>query len=141
MTVAVRYYSRGGKTKKLADAVARAVGTEAKPVSEKLASDADVLFLCTAPYAFDVDDEVKSFIKGIDVTVKKAVAISSSAMLKSIRKYLESPFAEKKIPLSNEEFSCRGEFLMLHKGKPDNDDLRAAADFAKGFVSQGESDS
>ncbi len=136
MTVAVRYYSRGGNTKKLADAVARAVGTEAKPISEKLDSDTDVLFLCTAPYAFDVDDEVKSFIARIDVSVKKAVAVSSSAMLKSIRKYLEKPFAEKKIPLSQKEFSCRGQFLVLHRGKPDDGDLKAAADFAKAVVAE-----
>lgn len=141
MTVAVRYHSRGGKTKKLAQAAAEAAGVEAKPVSEPLIADTDVLFLCTAPYAFDVDDEVKAFIKGIDVSVKTAVLISSSAALKSIRKYLEQPFAEKKIPLSGEEFSCRGEFLMLNKGRPNREDLQAAADFARRIVSQAENDS
>lgn len=136
MTIAVRYYSRGGKTQKLAQAVADAVGAEAKSIAVPLDADTDILFLCTAPYAFDVDDKVKTFIGGIGVTVKKAVAVSSSAMLKSIRKMLEKPLAEKKIPLSEEEFSCRGEFLMLHKGKPDSGDLRAAADFARRVVSQ-----
>ncbi len=136
MTVEVRYYSRGGKTKKLADAVAKAVNTEAKPVTEKLAGDTDILFLCTAPYAFNVDGAVTAFIRSIDVTVKKAVMISSSAALKSIRKYVEKPFAEKHIPLSKEEFSCRGEFLMLHRGKPNAADLQAAADFAKRVVSR-----
>lgn len=139
MTVEVRYHSRGGKTKKLAEAVAEAAGTQARPVSEPLAADTDVLFLCTAPYGFNVDDEVKQFISGIGVKVNQAVAVSSSAMLKSIRKYLAKPLEEKNIPLSQEEFSCRGEFLMLHKGKPDADDLKAAADFAKGILARSES--
>ncbi len=137
MTVAVRYYSRGGKTKRVADAVAKAVGTEAKPITEPLASDTDVLFLCTAPYAFDVDDKVKDFIRGIGVKVKKAVAVSTSGKIKSIRKYMEKPFAEKKIPLSSEEFSCRGEFMMLNKGRPNSEDLKAAAEFAKRVVKPG----
>ena len=34
MNIAVRYYSRGGNTKKIAEAIAKAVGVEAKTVSE-----------------------------------------------------------------------------------------------------------
>ena len=33
MKVAVRYFSRGGNTKKLAEAIASAIGVEAKDVS------------------------------------------------------------------------------------------------------------
>ncbi len=135
MKIAVRYYSRGGNTKKVANAIAKAVGVKAKPISEPLAENVDILFLGTAPYAFDVDDEVKSFISGIGVSVGKAVIFSTSAAVKSIRKYVEKLFEEKKIPLAREEFSCRGSFLMLHRGKPNADDLRAAADFARKIIS------
>ena len=34
MKIAVRYYSRGGNTKKLADAIAEELGVESLPVSE-----------------------------------------------------------------------------------------------------------
>ncbi len=131
MKVAVRYHSRGGKTKKLAEAVAQALNVEAKAVSEPLKEDVDILFLCTAPYAFDVDSEVKAFIGGINVSVGKVVLMSTSAMLKSIRKYVEKPFGEKNIPIASAEFSCRGEFMIAHKGRPNEADLKAAVEFAR----------
>ena len=65
MKIAVRYYSRGGNTKKIAEAISEAVGVEAKTVSEPLTEDVDILFLGSAPYAFNVDDEVKKFIGNI----------------------------------------------------------------------------
>lgn len=131
MKIAIRYYSKGGNTKKIADAAARAVGAEAKPVSEPLTGDADILFLCTAPYKFDVDNEVKAFINGIGVSVGRVVLFSTSASVRPIRKYVEKLFAEKGIPLEKEEFFCGGEFLMLHKGRPNEADLQDAADFAR----------
>ena len=126
MKIAVRYYSRGGNTKKIAEAIAEAVGVEAKTVSEPLAEDVDLLFLGSAPYAFDVDDEVKKFIGGIQVSVGKVVNFSTSAAVKSTRKYVETLLAEKKIPVA---------FAMLHKGRPNEADQKAAADFAKKILS------
>ena len=135
MKLAVRYYSRGGNTKKIAEAIAKAVGVEAKPVSEPLTEDVDILFLGSAPYAFDIDDEVKKFISGIHVSVGKVVNFSTSAAVKSTRKYVEKLLADKKIPVAKEEFSCRGAFAMLHKGRPNEADQKAATDFAKGIIS------
>ena len=135
MKIAVRYYSRGGNTKKIAEAIAKAVGVEAKTVTEPLDEDVDILFLGSAPYAFNIDEEVKKFINGIHVSVGKVVNFSTSAAVKSTRKYVEELLAEKKIPVAKEEFSCRGAFGMLHKGRPNEDDQKAAADFARGIIS------
>ncbi len=38
MKIAIRYYTRSGNTKKLADAISEAVGVEAKATSESLAA-------------------------------------------------------------------------------------------------------
>ena len=135
MKLAVRYYSKGGNTKKIAEAIAKAVGTEAKTVTEPLDEDVDILFLGSAPYAFDVDDEVKNFIGNINVSVGKVINFSTAAVIRSTRKYVEKLFAEKNIPVAKEEFSCRGAFAMLHKGRPNEDDLKSAAEFAKKIVS------
>ena len=35
------------------------------------------------------------------------------------------------IPMDEREFHCRGEFKGIHKGRPNEDDLRAAAEFAR----------
>ena len=135
MKLAVRYYSKGGNTQKIAEAIAKAVGTEAKTVTEPLDEDVDILFLGSAPYAFDVDDEVKNFIGNINVSVGKVINFSTAAVIRSTRKYVEKLFAEKNIPVAKEEFSCRGAFAMLHKGRPNEDDLKSAAEFAKKIVS------
>ena len=37
--------------------------------------------------------------------------------------------AEKDIPLAQEEFYCRGSFAMLHRGRPNEKDLRDAGNF------------
>ena len=51
MKIAVRYYTRSGNTKKLAEAIAKAVGAEAKTVDEPLWEDVDILFLGSSVYA------------------------------------------------------------------------------------------
>ena len=135
MKVAIRYYTRGGNTKKLADAIAEAIGVEAKTTAEPLTEDVDILFLGSSVYAYGVDDEVKKFIKEIDVKVGKVVNFSTAAIIKSTYKQVEKLLAEKNITLAKEEFACKGSFAVMHKGKPDADDCKAAAEFAKKIVS------
>ena len=62
MKAAVRYYTRSGNIKKLAEAIAKAVGVEAKTVDEPLREDVDILFLGSSVYAYGVDDSIKNFI-------------------------------------------------------------------------------
>ena len=135
MKVAIRYYTRGGNTKKLADAIAEAIGVEAKTTAEPLTEDVDILFLGSSVYAYGVDDEVKKFIKGIGVKVGQVVNFSTAAIIKSTYKQVAKLLAEKNIPFAKEEFACKGSFAVMHKGKPDADDCKAAADFAKKIVS------
>lgn len=135
MKVAIRYYTRGGNTKKLADAISEAIGVEAKTTAEPLTEDVDILFLGSSVYAYGVDDEVKKFISGIDVKVGRVVNFSTAALIKSTYKQVAKLLAEKNIPFAKEEFACKGSFAMMHKGKPDADDCKAAADFAKKIVS------
>ena len=45
MKIAVRYYTKTGNTKRLAEAIAEAVGVEALPISEPVGEPVDLLFL------------------------------------------------------------------------------------------------
>lgn len=136
MRVAVRYYTRTGNTKKLADAIASAVGVNAEPVSVPLREDVDILFLGSSVYAAGVDDAVRNFIDGIGVNVGKIVNFSSAALLKSTYKQVSRIAEGKGITMASDEFACRGSFKFMHKGKPDAEDLKAAAEFAKFIVQQ-----
>ena len=62
MRTAVRYYTRGGNTKRLAEAVAQAVGTEALPISTPVDEPVDILFLGNSYYAFNIDPTVRDVI-------------------------------------------------------------------------------
>ncbi len=131
MNIAVRYFTRSGNTKKLAEAVAKAVQTEAKDVSVPLTEKADILFLGSSYYAFDADEAVKKFIAENKDMIGKIVCVGTSAMMKSMKKPVAKIAAPLGIAVADEEFHCRGEFKMFHKGKPDADDLSRAAEFAQ----------
>lgn len=136
MKLAVRYFTRSGNTKKLAEAIVSAVGVEAKPVSAPLKEDVDILFLGSSVYAYGVDDAVKTFINRIQGKVGKVVNFGTAAIIKSTYPQVAKLLAAKNIPLAAEEFACRGSFALLHKGKPDENDCKQAAEFARRIVSE-----
>ena len=135
MKIAVRYYTKGGNTKRLAEAVAKATGAEALPISVPVTEKADILFLGNSYYAFSIDPEVKKFISTLSKDkVGKIVNFGSAAMLNSTWKKVKAEADKVDIPLDEREFHCRGEFKGVHKGRPNEEDLNAAADFAKRIV-------
>jgi flavodoxin len=138
MTVAVRYYTKTGNTKRLAEAVAGAVGVQALPVSVPVDEYTDILFLGNSYYAFSIDPEVRDFIRSLDAAkIGRIVNFGSAAMLNSTWKKVKEETDRKGIALDEREFHCRGEFMGIHKGRPDENDLRAAADFAINIVEAG----
>ncbi len=135
MKIAVRYYTKTGNTKRLAEAVAQAVGTEALPISVPLTEKADILFLGNSYYAFTIDPEVREFIRSLDrEKVGRIVNFGSAAMLNSTYKKVKAEADRAGIPMDEREFHCKGEFKGLHRGRPNGEDLKAAADFARKIV-------
>ncbi len=135
MKVAVRYYTKTGNTKRLAEAVAKALGVEALPLSEPVEERVDLLFLGNSYYAFSIDPEVRDFIRSLDRDkVGKLVNFGSAAMLNSTWKKVKAEADKAGIPMEEREFHCKGEFKGIHKGRPNADDLKAAAAFASQIV-------
>ena len=135
MNVAVRYYTKTGNTKRLAEAIAKAVGAEALPLSSPIEEPVDVLFLGNSYYAFSIDPEVRAFIQGLDKSkVGRIVNFGSAAMLNSTYNKVKAEADKVGIPMDEHEFHCKGEFKGLHKGRPNADDLAAAANFAKSIM-------
>ena len=135
MKIAVRYYTKTGNTKRLAEAVAKAVGAEAQPISVPVAEQVDILFLGNSYYAFSIDPEVRQFVASLDPKkVGKIVNFGSAAMMNSTWKKVKAVADRAGIPMDEREFHCKGEFKGLHKGKPDESDLKAAAEFAAKIV-------
>ena len=134
MNIAVRYYTRGGNTKKLAKAIEEAIGVEAKDLSSPLEEKADILFLGCSYYAFDVDAAVKSFIEDNKDNIGEIILFGTSAMIKSMIKPIKKVADPVSVPVSNQEYHCWGEFKMFHKGHPDAADIAGAGAFAKAIA-------
>lgn len=136
MKIAVRYYSRGGNTKKLADAIASEAGVKAETVDQPLREPVDVLFLGSSVYAAGVDDSVKKFIADLDPSMaKRIINFSTAALLPSTYNQVSKLLSEKGMKLDPEEFHCRGSFAIMHKGHPDAKDLNDARAFVRKVLS------
>lgn len=134
MTTAVRYLSLSGNTKKVADAIASAVGVEAKSIGTPLEEKVDVLFLGSAVYAFGVDLAIGEFIKNNASKIGKIANFSTAALVPSTYKQVKKIAEQNNISMMEEEFHCRGKFKMMHKSRPNEDDLMAAKEFAKSLI-------
>jgi len=132
MNYAVRYYTKTGNTKRLAEAMAQELGVEALPISAPIEEKVDLLFLGNSYYAFSIDPEVRDFIKSLDkAKIGKIVNFGSAAMLNSTYKKVKAEADKVGIPMMETEFHCKGEFKGIHKGRPNADDVKAAAAFAR----------
>ena len=139
MTYAVRYYTKTGNTKKLAEAMAKELGVEALPISAPIEEKVDVLFLGNSYYAFNIDPEVKNFVGSLSKEkVDKIVNFGSAAMLNSTYKKVKAEADKVGVPMLEQEFHCKGEFKGIHKGRPNEDDVKDAAEFAKKIKEEGE---
>ena len=135
MTFAVRYYTKTGNTKRLAEAIAKELGVEALPISEPVNEAVDYLFLGNSYYAFTIDPEVKAFVASLDKTkIGKIVNFGSAAMLSSTYKKVNKVADKVGIPVDGKEFHCKGEFKGIHKGRPNEEDIAAAVVFARQYI-------
>ena len=76
----------------------------------------------------------------IDVNLYHAVKsddarkVLSTKMPDSVKAVLKAEAEKTGIRMDEREFHCKGEFKGIHKGKPDEEDLKAAAAFARSVM-------
>ncbi|MEE3420974.1 MAG: hypothetical protein VZR02_07740 [Lachnospiraceae bacterium] len=127
MTAAVRYYSRSGNTKLLADAIARGAGVAAIPVDDPgaaITEHVDVLFIGGALYAYGLDSHLKKYLAELDGSkVKKAVVFSTTWLSKHSLDLISQALRAKGIHVE--------EKTLYAKSKPGPAYLKEAEAFAK----------
>ncbi|MHB8131576.1 MAG: flavodoxin family protein [Mobilitalea sp.] len=134
MKIAVRYHTRLGNTKKLADAIASIAGVKAETLEVKLDQDVEILFLGSSVYAAGVDQKVKDFIMKLNPNLKKVVCFSTAAILKSTYSQVSKLLSERNIKVDKREFHCRGSFTVMHKGHPNREDIAEVEKFTKDIL-------
>ena len=130
MNIAVRYYSKSGNTRAVAEAVAEAVGVKAVSVDTAEADikeSVDLLFIGGALYAYGLDKHLKEYLKTLKKeNVKKAVVFSTSWFSKHSVDLIKNGLKEAGIPVEEEFFYV--------KNKPSDEQKKQAADFARKFI-------
>lgn len=134
MKIAIRYYTMTGNTRKLAEAISEAVGVEAETIDKPLGEDVDILFLGSSVYAAGADPKVRKFIHDIDVNVGKVVNFSTAALIDSTYRQIKKEVEKRGFVMDENEFHCRGSFKLLHKGRPNDEDLENAKAFANSII-------
>ena len=86
MNIEVRYYSRSGNTKLLAEAISKALNVPAISVdadNSAINENVDVLFIGGALYAYGLDKNLKKYLEELDGSkIGKAVVFSTSWLSK-----------------------------------------------------------
>ncbi len=127
---AVRYYSRSGNTKIVAEAIARGIGVQAVSVDAadaKMNEPVDVLFIGGALYAYGIDKNLQTYIAGLDAgKVKKAVVFSTSWISKHSLDLIKKGLTEKGIAVEEETFYV--------KNKANAEQIKQAEAFGKKYA-------
>lgn len=135
MKIAIRYYTKSGNTAKLAKAIEEVTGVKAETVEVPLTEPVDILFLGSSVYAAGVSEKIKEFIRNLKPElVGEVVNFSTAALIPSTYKQVSSLLSEKGIKLDEREFHCKGRFHMIHKTRPDENDINEMKKFAKEII-------
>ena len=134
MKIEVRYYSKGGNTRRLAEAVARALDVQAVAVDQPMDGRADVMFLCASVYGGMPEKQVLTFVKQNARDIGRIVVLSTSATGRSTHGRIKAAAEDMGVAVSDNYFHCPGAWTLFHKGRPNAEDCERAAAFARAQV-------
>jgi flavodoxin I len=137
--IAVFVDSRGGNTKKVADAIAEELGIKAGDVTGPLPGDAKVMFLGSGTYGGKPGEAMMKFIGSGTFTGRKVALFGTSSSVAGGEKMIAVMADALKLKgaaiLGN--FHCRGKFLFTNRGRPNKEDLDNAKKFAREMIKSG----
>ena len=121
MKIAVRYSSRGGNTKAVAEIIAKQAEVKALRVFEPISEEVDVLFLGGGVWFANVTKDMKEFLATLDKNlIKKIVVFSTSGDLNSAIKVIKAAATKAGIPVVEQSLTLklglRGFSLMAPAG-------------------------
>lgn len=114
MKYAIRYQSRGGNTKAVAEILAKAFDAEALTVIHPIQKYTDILFLGGGVYGGKMDSSLRQFIMQLSPNkVGKIVAFSTTGSMDSTLRQIRKEAKLKEISVSRQELLIRM-FLRGH---------------------------
>lgn len=138
--VSVIFYSRGGNTRKVADAIAEELGVKAVDIRAAAPDTAKIVFLGSGTYGGRPGEELMKFIESGNFAGRKVAIFYTSANPHGNQKLIDAMTAALKPKGANIAgiFHCPGKFLLLmNRGRPGKEDLDNAKKFAREMVRSG----
>jgi flavodoxin len=140
MNIKILYWSKTGNTRKVAEAMADALGCKAESIlSIREKVSADILFLGAAVYAtfnHEVDPKVSEFIQGFDPARIGKVVLFCTGFADTAVKLMVELLKRRGIAVADKSFFCKGKmFIFFNFGHPNKTDLENAKNFAKSAAS------
>ena len=133
---AIRYYSKFGHSKQMAEAIEQIVGAKAAAVSEKLSEPAEVLFLGAGVFLGKVNSAVFDFIDTLTPEMVKCVVLfGSCAIIESPVPQMLKALRARGIQVYGKSFTCKGAMGPIHKGHPDAKDIEDFRSFVRSTLS------
>ena len=130
MKFMVIYYSRGGKTRKVAEAIAQQLGCAAVDLKETPdVAGVDMLIVGSGAYPWFLNKKLKSFLNELQPSSKNKAAVFATAG-GSDPKVVFKGALEAKGYIVVSSFKCRGRFLFFNWSHPNEEDLENAKTFA-----------
>lgn len=127
MNIAVRYYSRSGNTKLLAETIANEALVKAVSVDSidaEIKEPVDLLFIGGALYAYGLDKHLKEYLKTLKKeNIKKAIVFSTSWLSKHSIDLIKKALKESDIEVYDE--------FIYAKNKPSLEKLEEAKNMVK----------
>jgi flavodoxin len=131
--IAVFVDSRGGNTRKVADAIAKELGISVGDFGTPLPDDPKTLFLGSGTYGGKPGAAMMKFIGAGTFTGRKVALFGTSASPAGSEKMIvvmAEALKQKGAKILG-SYHCQGKFLLLNWGRPNAEDLDNAKKFAR----------
>jgi flavodoxin len=125
--------SKGGNTRRVADAIAEELGVKSNGVRTSPLDDAKILFLGSGTYGSRPGEAMTKFIEAGNFTGRRVAMFGTSMNPAGARKMIaamEDAVTRKGATVLG-RYHCRGKFLVFNRGRPNMEDLDNAKKFAR----------
>jgi flavodoxin len=136
--VSVFVDSRGGNTKKVADAIAEELGITVGDITTSSPDDATILFLGSGTYGGKPGEVMMKFIESGNLSGHKVAIFGTSASLTGGQKMIDamSDSLKRKGATIVGSYRCKGKFFLVNRGHPTKEDLDNAKKFAREMLNK-----
>lgn len=128
--------SRGGNTRKVADAIAEELGITVGDLKKSPPEEAKLLFLGSGTYGGKPGEAMTAFIGSAPFTGRRVALFGTAASAAGSERMIAvmADALEQKGALIAGRYHCPGKFLVVNRGRPNREDLDNAKKFAREMV-------